>query len=325
MVITNNLLQASFRLRIEALRDVLANSAISLDIHVRPRSFFPRRKLLKRAAEFDAVILQRKLLDPSDTRLLRKHSKKLFFDVDDAVMYHSKPIGPIEQWRTRRRFRAIAESADVIVAGNEYLASLFRAEGAASVKILPTVVDPLHYQVKVHEPVTQPTLVWIGSKSTMPYLKQFAGIFTEAAQRVPDLRLITIADEPMPNPPIPTEHITWSEATESASLLRGDIGIAPTPEDRWTLGKCGFKIIQYMATGLPVIVSPVGANREIVVEGQTGYLPKQPADWIEAIANLSADVAKRETMGTAGRRRVEEHFCIESGAKVWADLLNNSI
>src|ERR1700688_2884893 len=108
MVITNNLLQASFRLRIEALRDALAKSAISLDIHVRPRSFFPRRKLLKRAVEYDAVILQRKLLDPIDVRLLRQHSRKLFFDVDDAVMYHSRPVGRIEQWRTRRRFRAIA-------------------------------------------------------------------------------------------------------------------------------------------------------------------------------------------------------------------------
>jgi len=320
MVITNNLNQASFHLRIESLRQPLSQRGHILDIRVRPRAVIPRRRLLRQAADYNAVILQRKLLDPIDIRLLRKHAKKLFFDVDDAVMYHSRPAGPIEQWRTRRRFRATARSVDRVVAGNEYLANLFRAEGAVAT-ILPTVVDPGHYQIKSHSPTDHPTLVWIGSKSTLPYLKQFAQVLADAAKHVPGLRLLTIADVPLPDPPIPTEHIPWSESAESAALIHGDIGIAPTPEDRWTLGKCGFKIVQYMAAGLPTIASPVGANREIVLPGETGYLPETPTEWSDAIAALAGNVAKRQSLGNTGRRRVEEHFSIDRAADVWADLL----
>jgi glycosyltransferase involved in cell wall biosynthesis len=320
MIITNNLQQASFRLRIQSLVQPLAQRGIHLDIHVRPHPFFARRRLLRQAADFDAVILQRKLLDPSDTHFLRRHAKKLFYDVDDAVMYHSRPVGPVESWRTRRRFRATAQSVDRVVAGNEYLADLFRAEGADSV-VLPTVVDPAHYQLKSHTPTDPPALVWIGSKSTMPYLNQFAPVFTEAARRVPGLRLVTIVDVLLDDPPLPTEHVPWSEETEAAALLRGNIGIAPTPEDRWTLGKCGFKIIQYMAAGLPVIASPVGANREIVVPNETGYLPPTPEQWATAIADLATNPAKRQAMGTAARRRVEEHFSLSRATDFWATLL----
>jgi len=320
MVITNNLQQASFRLRIDALRNPLATRDVVLDIHVRPRAILSRRRLLKRAADYDAVILQRKMLDPIDLRLLRRHSKKLFYDVDDAVMFHSRPVGPIECWRTRRRFRAVARSVDRVIAGNDYLANLFRAEGAV-VTILPTVVDPSHYRVKSHAQTDHPTLVWIGSKSTLPYLQQFTEVLRDAARRVSGLRLITIADVPLPNPPLPTEHILWSESTESTALIRGDIGIAPTPEDRWTLGKCGFKIVQYMAAGLPVIASPVGANREIILPGETGYLPENPAEWSNAIAALAGDAGKRQSLGTAGRCRIEEHFSIDRAADVWAELL----
>jgi glycosyltransferase involved in cell wall biosynthesis len=320
LVITNNLQQASFRLRIEALRQPLEKRGITLDIQVRPRSFFARRALFKTAADYDATILQRKLLDPIDIKLLRKSAKKLFYDVDDAVMYHSRPVGPIESWRTIRRFRATARLADTVVAGNEYLANLFRAEGAKAV-ILPTVVDPAHYQIKSHEPTDHPTLIWIGSKSTLRYLAQLTPTLREATQRVPNLRLITIADVPLPDPPIPTEHIPWSADTEAAALIRGDIGIAPTPEDRWTLGKCGFKIIQYMATGLPAIASPVGANREIIIENETGFLPNNESEWIESIAKLAADPSKRQAFGSAGRKRVEQHFSLTRAADFWAELL----
>jgi glycosyltransferase involved in cell wall biosynthesis len=298
----------------------LENRGIALDIHVRPRSMWARRALLKTAGNYDATILQRKMLEPTDMRLLRKRAKRLFFDVDDAVMYHSRPVGAIEQWRTRRRFRAVARSVDTVVAGNEYLAGLFRAEGATAT-ILPTVVDPAHYQVKSHAPTDRPALVWIGSKSTLRYLAQFVPTLAEAGRRIPGLRLITIADVPITDSPIPTEHVPWSADTESASLARGDIGIAPTPEDRWTLGKCGFKIIQYMATGLPTIASPVGANREIVLENQTGYLPTSPDQWIDAIIGLATDPTKRQTFGTAARVRVKEHFSLERAADFWANLL----
>ncbi len=320
LVITNNLQQASFRLRIEALSEELRRRGVFLDIHVRPREVLGRRRLLKSAADYDAVLLQRKMLDPLDTRLLRKKARKLFFDVDDAVMYHSRPVGPLKRWQTWRRFLATARYADLVVAGNEYLADLFRRHGAKAT-VLPTVVDPAHYQVKSHTAGDAPALVWIGSKSTLTYLRQFAPALAEAKKRVPNLRLITIADRPLSDAPVPIEHVPWSEQTESAALCRGDIGIAPTPRDRWTLGKCGFKIVQYMAAGLPVIASPVGVNSEIVVSGETGLLPDGPAAWAGAVAALAADPAKRQELGTAGRKRVERQFSTIRAVAFWAGLL----
>ena len=145
-----------------------------------------------------------------------------------------------------------------------------------------------------------------------------------AGRRVAGLRLIVIADESLVDSPIPIDFVPWSEEAESAALMRGDIGIAPTPEDRWTLGKCGFKIVQYMAAGLPVIASPVGANKEIVVENQTGFLPTEVRGWADSVAKLAGNVEMRQEMGAAGRRRVEEQFSVERAAAVWAGLLSEN-
>jgi glycosyltransferase involved in cell wall biosynthesis len=320
LVITNNLQQASFRLRIDVLRNPLASRGVNLLVQVRPRGIFARRTLLKTAAHFDAVILQRKMLDPLDMKLLRQSARKIFFDVDDAVMLHSRPVGFIENWRTQRRFDATAKNADLVVAGNEYLAEKFRAKGA-KVAILPTVVDPVHYQTKSHGQTDSPKLIWIGSASTLKYLQESLPILAEAAKQIPGLRLVTIADQTLAHSTLPLDHIAWSVESESAALCRGDIGIAPTPEDPWTLGKCGFKIVQFMAAGLPVIASPVGANRELVVPGETGYLASNSAQWVEAITKLSADPALRQKMGQAGRKRVEEHFSLAKAVNQWADWL----
>jgi glycosyltransferase involved in cell wall biosynthesis len=333
LVIANNLKQASFRLRIDALRDALARRNIFLDVQLRSRRMLARRRLLRSASNYDAVILQRKLLDPMDARILRRHAKKIFYDVDDAVMFHNRSVSALARWRTTRRFVAIARRIDLAVTGNEYLAALFRRQGAEAI-VLPTVVDPSHYQLKSHvklaPAVAPPTgtvrLVWIGSRSTLPYLARSIPIIKQAAARVPGLRLLIIADATLKDPAqsgpiLPIDHVLWSESTEAAALIQGDIGIAPTPEDRWTLGKCGFKIIQYMAAGLPVIASPVGANAQIVVPGETGFLPEEAADWLEAIVKLAGDVELRAKMGAAGRARVEKYYSVDHAAEMWAGLL----
>ena len=320
LAITNNLQQASFRLRVQALIAPLSRRGVELTVAVRPRRFFPRRALLKSAASFDAVLLQRKMLDPIDIRLLRRTARRVVFDVDDAVMYHSRPVGPFSNWLTHRRFAATAKNVDLVVAGNEYLAELFRAQGAQAV-VLPTGVNPADYGLKSHAATDSPALVWIGSGSTLRYLEASLPALAEAARRVAGLRLIVIADRSLAQSPIPTQHIPWSVEAESAALCRGDIGIAPTPSDPWTLGKCGFKIVQYMAAGLPVIASPVGANSEIVSADQTGLLPTDFSQWPDAIARLAADSELRKRMGMAGRKRVEEHFSNELAADQWTRWL----
>ena len=317
LVIITNPRQASYRLRIEALREPLAARGIELDVHIRPHFWLARRSLLKSAGKYDATILQRKFLDPSDAQLLGRHAGKILYDIDDAVMYHAHRVGVISQWRTTRRFEATARILDHVVAGNDYLAEMFRQRGR-SVTILPTCVDPAHYQVKEHAHTDAIRLVWIGSGSTLPYLTDIL----PALRQIPNLQLMTIADRTLENSGLKIEHIPWSLESESAALARGDIGIAPTPDDRWTRGKCGFKIIQYMAAGLPVIASPVGANAQIVREGQTGFLATTTPQWEMAIRALAADVGLRGRLGQAGRECVEREYAINRAIQTWADLLS---
>jgi glycosyltransferase involved in cell wall biosynthesis len=175
--------------------------------------------------------------------------------------------------------------------------------------------------VKAHAATDAPRLVWIGSHSTIPYLRQFLPALERAANEVPGLGLVTIADETVAGAGMPVEHVPWTAEGEAEALCRGDIGIAPTPTDRWTLGKCGFKIVQYMAAGLPVVASPVGANAELVWAGESGFLPVTPEEWAAAVVRLATDVELRVAMGRAGRERVERELCLAHVADEWARLL----
>jgi glycosyltransferase involved in cell wall biosynthesis len=320
LVITIDPTEAAFRLRLEILRDLLAGDGYTFDFKQRPGDFWERRRLITKAGKYDAVIVQRKLLDPSHARLLRRLSHRIIFDLDDAVMVQRRKISRWSQWLKNRRFLATAGAAHHVVAGNEYLAEQFRNLGRP-VTVLPTVVDPSHYTVKKHGATQSPALVWIGSKSTLPYLQQWMPAIEAAAQRVPGLRLITIANDTVRSNIVKVEHRPWSEVTEAADLASGDIGIAPTPLDQWSIGKSGFKIIQYMATGLPVIASPVGANSVIVSAGVTGLLPESLAEWTEAIVSLAENSELRAKMGTAGRGVVLAEYTVARAREVWRGLL----
>jgi glycosyltransferase involved in cell wall biosynthesis len=320
LVITTNLQQASFRLWIDALRPLLPPRGFELDVKLRPKGFLARRTLLKTAGDYHAVVLHRKLLDPSDARLLRQHARRILYSIDDAVMFHPYPVRWFSQWRTTRRFESTARILDHVIAGNEYLAQMFRDRGR-TVTVLPTCLDPTRYRMKQHDASQPVNLVWIGSSSTLPYLTEQLDAIRTAAKAT-SLKLITIADRGLTDVAgLNVEHVPWSLESEADALLRGDIGIAPTPRDRWTMGKCGFKIIQYMAAGLPVIASPVGANAEIVTP-QTGLLATSSSEWADAIVKLAGDVELRRSMGRAGRERVEADYSLARAADVWASLLS---
>lgn len=326
LVLANNPAQASFRLRIAALAPLLAARGFQFEICIRPKGWLAGptwRRILRNAGAYHAVVLQRRFLGPRDASVLRRHARKILYDIDDALMFHNRQVGRISRWRTGRRFRATARILDHVVAGNEYLAQIFREQGRR-VSIIPTVIGAERYQVKAHAPTPTPRLVWIGSHSTIPYVRQFLPAIEEAGRLVPGLRLLTIADATVHSATLPVEHEPWSEQTEAAALCRGDIGIAPMPTDEWTLGKCGFKILQYMAAGLPVIASPVGANGQIVREGVTGLLPKDPSEWPAAIARLAGDAELRAQMGQAAREDVQASYSLARAADDWARLLNDS-
>ena len=267
------------------------------------------------------MLVQRKFLDPAAAAVLRRHARKIVYDIDDALMHHNRPVG------------LISALADGATSGQPSAWSIMSSlatnispgsSGAweRNVSIIPTMLDSSRYQVKRHEATPTPRLVWIGSRSTIQYVQQFLPALKRAAKEVPGLSLRTIANATVPGEELKVEHEQWTEETESAALCRGDIGIAPTPMDDWTMGKCGFKILQYMAAGLPVIASPVGANAELVKEGITGYLPKTPDDWPAAIAALAKDADLRARMGAAARELAATNYTLKRAADEWAGVLS---
>ena len=321
LVISVDQTEATFRLRMAILRDLLSPRGFEFDFRTRPAGWLERRRLVSSAKNYDAVIIQRKLLDPSHARLLRRKAKKVFFDLDDAIMRQRREIGRVSTWLKHRRFLATAKATDRVVAGNPTLAEEFRQLGC-EVTILPTMVRPDDYRVKQHVQTDSPALVWIGSKSTLPYLQQWMPAIERASEKVRKLRVITIANDTVKSDRVKVEHIPWTLEGEADALVSGDIGIAPTPIDPWTIGKCGFKIIQYMASGLPVIASPVGLNSEIVEHGVNGFLADTDEQWIEAIERLTSDRELRHQMGEAGRQKALREFDVRIAGEVWEQLLS---
>lgn len=320
LVLFSNQSQASFRLRIAALKAPLAERGVHFIPRQLPRGLIGRLRLLHSADDYDAVILQRRLLSITLLRLLRKRAKCLIYDIDDALWEPNRPLGAVAERRTRQRFEVLATLVDHVAAGSEHLAEAFQRRGA-SAKVIPTVLNPNDYQTKRHTDTPSPRLVWIGSRSTLPYLDSLRPALAESVRRMPQLELVTIADATLDPPPSPIRHIAWSGDGEAADLLEGDIGIAPTPDDPFTRGKCGFKILQYMAAGLPTIASPVGANAQIVIDRRTGFHAKTDHDWFNAIERLARDVDLRRSFGVAGRSRVASEYSIEVATKRWVELL----
>jgi glycosyltransferase involved in cell wall biosynthesis len=126
-------------------------------------------------------------------------------------------------------------------------------------------------------------------------------------------------------PGVDVECVDWTEDSEVTSIAECDVGIMPLNDTPWERGKCGYKLIQYMACGLPVVASPVGVNREIVRDDENGYLAKEPSDWVSRLGRLLANPQLRLTMGRSGRHRVESEYCVQHMAPRYVALLRRAV
>jgi glycosyltransferase involved in cell wall biosynthesis len=188
---------------------------------------------------------------------------------------------------------------------------------------MPTCVDPELYPLARHRRRgTDTKLVWIGQHSTLPCLYYAEHLLAAIANSLPGIELRVICNQFPQLQGVRVVPRQWSAATEAAEVADADIGISWLPDDPWSLGKCGLKVLQYMAAGLPVIANPVGMNREMVIDGQTGYLVETRAQWTAAVRRLSADPSLRADLGEAGRRLVEKQFSVSRWAPEFAALVD---
>src|SRR5690606_22276497 len=208
-----------------------------------------------------------------------------------------------------RKLEALLRGADLAICGNAYLQA-YAARFCRRTEIVPTVVDTTIYRPRSRPKRGAVTVGWIGSPSTWPYVRPLLPTLEASAAQY-GVNVVAVGAGPKADRNPSVEHLAWSHDGEIGMIQNMDIGIMPLPDEPWARGKCGYKLIQYMACGLPVIASPVGVNAEIVEHGVNGYLARTDEEWAEAIRRLATDPQLRAQMGAAGRRRVEERYSLQ--------------
>jgi hypothetical protein len=298
------------RHRVLAFAPALEAAGVRVAVATWPKGFLARRRLLARAREAGAAWVVGRLLSVSDVARLRSRVRRLLFDFDDALPRRDSRRGAGLSRTRVARFRAVLAAADAVSAGNAHLAGLAREHGAEAM-VLPTVVA-CPDGPGAPEPRSPPLVVgWIGSRSTLPYLEgripSLAAVV--ALGRPYRLRVVCDAFPAMP-PGIPVDRVPWTPDAEGPALDGIHVGVAPLPDDAWTRGKCGLKVLQMLSRGRPVVASPVGVQAEQVRDGVTGCLPRTDGAFAEALLSLLEDAPLRARMGEAAREDVRARWSV---------------
>jgi len=256
--------------------------------------------------------------------LLTAAAVPLAADYDDAIFhrYDSHSFAPVRSL-LGRKIASFMRRAKTVLAGNQYIASYARQAGATRVHLVPTVVDTSRYEAHHARRTHGFTIGWIGTPSTQHYIG-LAGEALRFAHRSLKARIVLIGASRNPLADTPVELRQWRESTEATELAEIDVGIMPLSDSPWELGKCGYKLLQYMACGKPVVASPVGVNREIVEHGVNGYLASTSGDWIDAFRALHGDLNRASKMGSAGRAKVERAYSLAAVAPRVARILSEA-
>jgi glycosyltransferase involved in cell wall biosynthesis len=245
-------------------------------------------------------------------------STPYILDFDDAWSLRYEQAGSsLLRWLFGTKFKHLLRNAVLTVTANDTLYEWARVQGARKLLLLPTVVNLDHYIVSP-EPGETFTIGWIGTPLTATYLDEIAEPLRQLAREAP-LRLLIIGAPDKTIPGVDCVHLPWSEATEAQSIGQCHAGIMPLPDTDWAWGKSGYKLIQYMAMGRPAVASAIGANRQIIEHGRTGYLASTSEDWLVCLRALRDDPGARRAMGAASRQRVEQNFSLQVTAPILID------
>ncbi|TSD55229.1 glycosyltransferase family 4 protein [Variovorax sp. KBS0712] len=297
------------------------------------RAYGRRVRALKGRRKFDVVWIEKEALPwwPLWLELFMLRGVPYVLDYDDAIFhnYDQHASSWVRRFFGSRLDKLMAKSA-LVIAGNQYLAQRAINAGARWVEVVPTVVDLTRYPYPTFETHSEkspaidnlPRIVWIGSPSTVHYLQLLRKPLQELAARQPFV-LRVIGGGPLDLPGVQVEIIPWTEATEGENIRTCHIGVMPLLDSLWERGKCGYKLIQYMACGLPVVASGVGANIEIVRHHKNGFLANTANDWVASLSKLLQSPSLREQMGAAGRITVEEKYSIQKTSPQISNFLKS--
>lgn len=285
------------------------------------KTIFIRLKDLKRADNYDVIFIYREAVMFGSTWFEKRFKNKkprVILDYDDAIWLMDVSAGNKNlKWLKRpSKTSKIISYSDLIITGNEYLANYARTYNK-NVTVVPTTIDTNIFTTKKELPDKNKICIgWTGSSTTLrhlelaaPFLKKLNGLYGKS------IYLRVIADQPWENNCITTEFIKWNKETEVEDLSLIDIGIMPLPDDKWAKGKCGFKGLQYMALGIPAVMSPVGVNTEIITDGINGFLASSENEWVNKISLLINNPEIWINIGFQGKQTIEEQYSFNA----WKD------
>ena len=277
------------------------------------RTFFCGLDAFWIARKSDLVLIQKVIL-PAPLRWLFAHcSTPLVYDFDDAIFTTEvRRQNWLASWKERRNsigVPAMLRLCSLALLENDYTAS-FAARHCPRIDQITGPIDTDHYCPGPQKHRREVVLGWIGSASTSAYLDLVREPLKELARRLPQVRLCIVGAEQIEVQGIATEAKPWQIESEVEDLQNFDIGLMPMPDDPWTRGKGGYKLLQYMAVGLPVLTSPVGINQQIVEDGCQGFWARTSEEWLARLEELVIDGELRRRMGWEGRRRVEAVYAL---------------
>jgi glycosyltransferase involved in cell wall biosynthesis len=279
-----------------------------------------------RARACDVLFVQ-KVVFPAPVRwLLRCRRPAVLFDFDDAIFTTEvRSRHWLAAWKQRRNAAgvpAMLRLADEALVENEYTAE-YAAAHCPRVAIITGPIDTAYYRAAAGaaRPVAEVVLGWIGSATTLPYLQMIEAPLARLCARFPQARVRVVGAGQAVLAGVTLEAKPWSLAEEREDLQGFDIGLMPMPDDPWTRGKGGYKLLQYMALGLPVVTSPVGINRQIVRDGESGYWARTPEEWEDRLARLIQDADLRRHLGQRGRAEVEATYALSLASERLLEIL----
>jgi len=297
-----------------------------------------RLSLLVRLQSFDRVFIHREAapLGPPvfEWLIARFFKMPLIYDFDDAIWMvdDSSSTSAFFRWlKFPHKVRSICRWSHHISAGNAFLAD-FASEFNPNISIIPTTIDTANYHVPPEDKRQSPmdkrqpsdqllVIGWTGTHSTLPYLAPLIPILRKLQEDHPFIFKV-ICNQP-PGFDLPgLQFVPWTKEHEISDLNSFDIGVMPLPDTNWAKGKCGFKILQYLALQIPSIASPVGVNCQIIKHGQNGFLCQSDEDWLTYLKTLLIDPKLRARLGASGRETVIHSYSTRAVANDFFSLFD---
>jgi glycosyltransferase involved in cell wall biosynthesis len=283
-------------------------------------------RTLLRARRYDALFFQRAVFPWPIPALLRWRRARIVYDFDDAVfttdVTERSLVNRIVRWRNSRGLPPMLRASAHAVVENDYTRA-YAQRFCPRVSVITGPVDTGRFRPpEAPKPPGSPVVLgWIGSPTTEKYLETIRRPLEEVGRQCAGVRLVLIGASSFEVAGLPTERRRWSLDREVEDLRAFDIGLMPLPDDEWTRGKGGYKLLQYMAVGIPAVTSPVGVNRAIVQEGVDGFHADGEEAWTDRLCCLIRDADLRRKMGAAGRKKMEREYALSVSAGRFIEIL----